>query len=453
MIYFLLRVNITPFITSSYAIASPLPKPFPTPKYATIYPNMLNLPFLKKQKTLLEKNTNVLALDIGTEQLKTILFSMNDLGIITKKISRIEQQQHAMRSGIITNLDTVLDNCRLAISEVTSNLSNEEMPKHVVMGIAGEYIQGVSIVVNYQREENHDKEVTIKEQDKIVNQIKSKISQNGKEDLGHRTGLKNEDIEILHITPTGMEIGGMPVNSLVGYKGRDVKLHFYASFAPKTYVEALKKVSSSLNLEVLGIVSQPFAVARSFVGSNNEDFSAIFIDIGGGTTDVAVVERGNVVETKMFAFGGRTFTKEISKILSIEYRYAEQRKLKYATKTLDKPLARDVQKIIYPVAKLWMKSLKIALQSCDDIDTFPTKIYLCGGGSLLPEIKEVMLEFPWKKNLPFPIVPKIEFFTPDKLENITDQSGDLKNIFDITPAALTQFAYTKEKSKEHNIEI
>jgi len=154
----------------------------------------------------------------------------------------------------------------------------------------------------------------------------------------------------------------------------------------------------------------------------------------------------------MFAFGGRTFTKEISKSLNLEYRYAEQRKIKYSNKSLDKPLARDVQKIMYPVAKLWMKSLKVALETCDDIDTFPNKIYLCGGGSLLPEIKEVMLEFPWKKYLPFTVVPKIEFFTPDKLNDITDKSGDLKNVFDITPAALTEFAFTNEKNKENNIE-
>ena len=414
---------------------------------------MFKLPFSKKTTSWLQQeNTNVIALDIGTEQLKTLLFSANDLGINIDKVSRISQQQHAMRSGIITNLDTVLDNCKLAISDITSHLSSEEYPQNIVMGIAGEYIQGVSIVVNYQREENHDKEVTEKEQNKIIGQIKQTIIQNGKEDLSQRTGLTNEDIEILHITSTGMEIGGMPVNSLIGYKGRDVKLHFYASFAPKTYVEALRKIGAEINMEVLGIVSQPFAVARSFAGSKNKDFSAIFIDIGGGTTDIAIVEKGNVVETKIFAFGGRTFTKEISKALNLDYRYAEQRKLKYAKKELDKELSRNVQKIVYPVAKLWMKTLKAALQSCDDIDTFPTKIYLCGGGSLLPEIKEVMLEFPWKRNLPFPVVPKIEYYTPDKLDSVTDKSGDLKNIFDITPAALAQFAYHKELSK-NNIDI
>ncbi len=143
----------------------------------------------------------------------------------------------------------------------------------------------------------------------------------------------------------------------------------------------------------------------------------------------------------MFAFGGRTFTKEIAKIANLEFRVAEQRKVKYSKKELNRELARDTQKIIYPVAMLWMKTLKVALEHCDDVNSFPTQIYLCGGGSLLPEIKEVMLEFPWKKTLPFPVIPKIEFFTPEKLDHISDSSKDLRNVFDITPAALSKFIF------------
>lgn len=407
---------------------------------------MFNLPFLKRDsKRELDPKDNIVALDIGTELLKGVLFNVNKFGVNIKKVSRIEQQQHAMRSGIITNLDTVLTNCRLTMASLTDRLDPEEYPKHIVMGIAGEYIQGVSIVVNYQREENFDNEVTEKEEKKILGQIEEKIESNGKEDLGQRTGLMNEDIEILHITKTGLEIGGMPVDSLVGYKGKDVKLNYYASFAPKTYVEALRKVAAELEMNVLGIVSQPFAVARAFAGSSNRDFSAIFLDIGGGTTDMAIVEKGNIIETKMFAFGGRTFTKELSKVLNLEYRVAEQRKIKYSKKELNKELSREVQRIVYPVGRLWMKTLKTALNYCEDISSFPTQIYLCGGGSLLPEIKEVMLEFPWKKTLPFAVVPKIEFFTPEKLDSITDSSKDLRNVFDITPGSLAKFVYDINK--------
>jgi cell division protein FtsA len=352
-----------------------------------------------------------------------------------------------MRSGIITNLDTVLENCSLSIDELLSNLKDDEYPKHVITGIAGEYIQGVSIVVNYQREENFDKEVTKKEQDKIIAQIKSQIVADGKGDLSQRTGLKGEDIEILHITPTGLEIGGMPVNTLVGYKGQDVRLHFYASFAPKTYTEALRKVASNLNFNVLGIVSQPFAVARAHSAGENSNFSAIFIDIVGGTTDVAIVKDGNIAETQMFAFGGRVFTKELAKLTDSDFRHAEQRKIKYSNKELPKEVSRQVQKVMYSTANLWMRTLKVALASCEDIDVLPSQIYLCGGGALLPEIKEAMLEFPWKKYLPFTVVPKIEMFTPDSLGAVVDKSGQLENVYDITPASLAKFVYDMEIDK------
>jgi cell division protein FtsA len=410
---------------------------------------MLNLPFLKKStsENLIEANTNCLVLDIGTEVLKSMLFSMDKLGVNVKRISRIQQQKHAMKSGFIKNLDTVLENCKLSIEEITQELTEEQHPKHVIMGIAGEYVQGVSIVVNYQREENYESEVTEKEESRILSKVKEKIEEGGKRDLSQRIGLKYEDIDILHITATGTEIGGMPVNSLVGYTGKDVKLHFYASFAPKTYVEALKKVSDSLNLELLGIVSQPFAVARAFSGSSDSDFNAIFIDIGGGTTDLAVVEKGNITETKMFGFGGRVFTKEISKLLNSDYRHAEQQKIKYSNKELTSKLSGEIQTICYNTAKLWMKTLKAALETCNDVDVFPTQIYLCGGGALLPEMKEVMIEFPWKKLLPFALVPKIKTFKPELLSSINDSSGKLKHIYDITPASLAKFAYDQEIDK------
>jgi hypothetical protein len=135
--------------------------------------------------------------------------------------------------------------------------------------------------------------------------------------------------------------------------------------------------------------------------------------------------------------------------LNIDYRFAEQRKLKYSKKELNRELSREVQTIVYPVAKLWLKTLKSALDYCDDIDTFPTQIFLCGGGALLPEIREVMIEFPWKKFSRFPVVPKIDFFTPEKLENITDTSGELKHVFDITPASLAKFVYDINKKKSN----
>jgi cell division protein FtsA len=408
---------------------------------------MFKLPFKTQREDapILAPGANYLAIDIGTEILKVLMFSIDDLGVKVKKIARIQQQQSAMSKGRIQNLNTVLENCHLAISEVRAGLDPEKQPSNIVMGIAGEYIQGVSIVVNYEREEKYNEDVTQKEERHIIETVQQQIISEGKMDLALRTGLAQEDIEILHITITGMEIGGMSVESIVGFRGKSIKFYFYASFAPKTYVESLKSLARSLKMNMLGIVAQPFAVARAYSGSRNKDFSGIFIDIGGGTTDIAVVKNGNVLDSQMFGFGGRVFTKEIAKAMNLDYRHAELRKIKYSENSLDKDVHNKVKDIMYPTAKLWMKTLKSGLQTLEDIELFPSQIYLCGGGALLPDIKNVMMEFPWTKLLPFSSVPKINIFLPERLYEIIDQTGDLNHAYDVTPAALARFAYDRSK--------
>ena len=71
--------------------------------------------------------------------------------------------------------------------------------------------------------------------------------------------------------------------------------------------------------------------------------------------------------------------------------------------------------------------------------TYPDTFYLCGGGALLPDIKEMMLTYPWHKHLPFNRMPKVTLVTPDRLDRVYDKSGLLVNPYDVTPAALARF--------------
>jgi cell division protein FtsA len=406
----------------------------------------MKLPFLsdRPEKPTFDEGP-MIAVDIGTEILKTLLFRCDAVGVHILDSSRIFQQQHAMRSGVIRSLETVIENCRLGMNDVTKGLEPEEMPKNIMMGIAGELIHGVSVEVNYDREDNAAKEVDEKEQENILTKVKENIHENGKMELANRYGMDPEDIEVLHITITGIEIGGMSVESLKGFTGKRVRLNFYASFAPRTYLEALKKVAESMELELAGIVSQPFAMARVVSGASEKNFNGIFIDVGGGTTDIALVQKGNVSDTQIFSFGGRVFTKRIGRKMNLDYRHAEARKIKYAEGGLDSKIAMEVRRAIRDDLSVWVEGLEVALGSMEDVEQFPPFMYLCGGGALLPDLRKALIEYPWTKKLPFPRYPKVLLVTPEKLDMVHDKHQHLKDAMDITPAGLARFAWDQRK--------
>lgn len=405
------------------------------------------LPFFsgKRPTTSAFSNELILSIDIGTEVLKILMFRCSEMGVHILRSSRIFQQQHAMKSGVIKSLTTVIENCKLGYGEVTEGLTSDDLPKKVVMGIAGELIHGVSIVVNYDREEQAAKDVDAKEQQNIFNQVKENVYDSGRKELANRYGMDPEDIEVLHVTVTGIEIGGMTVDSLVGFTGKQVRLNFYASFAPRTYLEALKKVAESLGLEIIGLVSQPFAMARVVAGASDKNFSGIFVDVGGGTTDVALVQRGNVADTQIFSFGGRVLTKRIAESMNLDYRHAEARKIKYSNGELDPKIASQIRILMEKDLSLWVEGLREALLSMEDVEQFPSQIYLCGGGAMLPDLRRSLIEHPWTDGLKFLRFPKVALVTPERLDMVHDRSQVLKDAMDVTPAGLARFAWDRLK--------
>ncbi|QQR52453.1 ethanolamine ammonia-lyase reactivating factor EutA [bacterium] len=96
-------------------------------------------------------------------------------------------------------------------------------------------------------------------------------------------------------------------------------IQLFNAFAPMVHLGALQSVAQDLDLNLINIAAEPFAVAKSVGGQDSGEFSAIFIDIGGGTTDIALVNNGGVEGTKMFAIGGRSFTKRLAQTANLSF--------------------------------------------------------------------------------------------------------------------------------------
>jgi cell division protein FtsA len=148
------------------------------------------------------------------------------------------------------------------------------------------------------------------------------------------------------------------------------------------------------------------------------------------------VNNGSVEGTKMFTLGGRTFTKRLTQSLSIGFEDAEKIKLAYSGEKLEKQSQRIVREAMKSDCEVWISGVALTLAEMEKIDILPAKIYLCGGGSLLPEIKEVLEEREWIQKLPFPKKPSVSFLEPKMITNIIDETKQLRTPIDVPTLAL-----------------
>lgn len=149
-------------------------------------------------------------------------------------------------------------------------------------------------------------------------------------------------VKLVNSALVSIHIDGYKVSNPIGFQGRDVAVQIYTAFAPMVHIGALEKVADELALELVAVAAEPFAVSRSVLGTDaNSSFTAILTDIGGGTTDIAVVNDGGVEGTRMFGIGGRSFTRTIAADLDVSFKDAEKLKLNIDNEQI-KPTVKNV---------------------------------------------------------------------------------------------------------------
>jgi len=183
-------------------------------------------------------------------------------------------------------------------------------------------------------------------------------------------------------------------------------------------------------------------VARCVGLEDSAEFSSIFIDIGGGTTDIAVVRAGGLEGTRMFAIGGRVFTKSIADVFDKTFVEAEKLKMDYSLGKIpkDSEIYSKIRGALENDCEVWLAGVELALEEFSADELLPSKILLCGGGVLLPEIQEYLEKKAWIKRLPFAKQPKVDFIKPNQIASVKDETGKLVGSQDITPMALANLA-------------
>jgi cell division protein FtsA len=385
------------------------------------------------------KNRYAIALDIGTEFVKALVFRIEKDKAIVMGVGKQRQQLSDMQGGRVTDISGVIRNCEVALDEACDEA--KVVPTQCVIGIAGELVKGTTTTVYYKRDDSKER-ITVKELKDIIGQVQEKSFEKTRSELAWETGHSEIDVKLVNSAVVDVKIDGYKVTNPVGFQGRDIQVGIFNAFAPIVHLGALQTIAEGLNLDLLSIAAEPYAVAQSVGLEDSAEFSSIFIDIGGGTTDIAVVRGGGVEGTKMFAIGGRVFTKSIADMLDMSFAEAEAVKIDYSAGKLKKESEKyqKIKKALENDCEVWLAGVQLALEEFSNVDLLPSKILLCGGGCLLPDIRDYLETRAWTKRLPFAKQPKVDFIKPSQIHSVEDETKKLVGSQDITPMGLANLA-------------
>lgn len=391
--------------------------------------------FLKSKKI---SDRYAISLDIGTEFVKSLIFKVENDHAEVLGVGRQRQKLTDMQGGTVTDIHGVIKNCEASLEMAADQAGL--LPEQVIIGIAGELVKGTTTSIKYSRPHPQNK-ISIQELKDIIARVQRRAFDRARSILAWESGYAEIDVRLVNAAIVDVRIDGYKVINPLGFQGKEIQVGVFNAFAPIVHLGALQTIAESLDLDLLSITAEPYAVARSIGPEEGAEFSAIFIDIGGGTTDIAVVSRGGVIGTKMFALGGRAFTKRVAQVMGINFSEAEELKIKYSQGKIESSQKKEaISKALETDCEVWASGVELSLGDFKNIDLLPSKILLCGGGSALPDLLETIKDHKWSKKLPFARKPVVQYINPKDITNVIDKTNELKNLWDVTPMAMASLA-------------
>lgn len=376
----------------------------------------------------------VVALDIGTENVKALIGQVKDNQLEVIGVGRAHQNLSDMQAGAIADIGGVVENCDKALAKAEEQAGVSV--RSSVIGIAGELVKGTTTTVRLTRK-TPDKVLDLPEFEKIIKLVQARAEVRAKQQLAWELGGKEVEVRLVNSALVTIEIDGYKVTSPIGFQGRDVVVQLYTAFAPMIHIGALERTSQQLDLDLLAVAAEPFAVSRSVIGDDaNASMSAILMDVGGGTTDIAVITDGGVQGTKMFGIGGRAFTRAIERELGVEFTTAETLKLGLGSGKIPQNKVVALEGILNKTLDVWISGVELALAEFTKLDTLPHRLLLCGGGSSLDLLVDKLDKSDWYTKLPFTRKPTVQHIQPEQVVGIVDKTGSITDHTFITAMGL-----------------
>jgi len=343
-------------------------------------------------RSLRPGGNTVVGLDIGTTKTCAIVASSTSRGLDV--IGFGEAPSRGIRRGVVTDLDEAVRSIEAA-TERAERMAGVHV-SHVYVGVTGEHVQSANNrgVVAITSE---DREVAAGDVRRVVDA--SKLIEVA------------ADRQIIHALPRGYVIDGHDgISDPIGMAGARLEVDTHIVTGGSSFIANVLKCVERAGLETSGLIFEPLASSAATLRREEKQIGVVLLDIGGGTTDIAVYSGGGAVHTSTVPLGGNVVTNDLALGLKIAFADAEELKTsfgvpseaedaeEFALTTLDGRTSRSVSRreirsIVMPRMIEIFRHARAQIAARLPRDMVVAEIVLTGGGAHLAGLERVAAEF------------------------------------------------------------
>lgn len=393
--------------------------------------------FLSKIMHKKDKGKYILSLDVGTKVAKALISYVDyeTAQVTNLGVGRAEQEPGNIVGGKITDPRKVTEVLRAAIA--TAEQMAKVSAKEAVMGFSGNTIR---ISTNSFEMVRVDPQAKIENAElrAIVLAAHKKSLEDINRGLTYRE--RQSGIKLVSADIVNFNIDGYRVINPLSFKGGNIKIDISSSYVSVPDFSLINDIVDDLGVRLLKVAYGPYAVIRAIGAEDSLDFSAAMIDVGGNITDVVLVKNGNIQSAGMFILGGRLFTRRLANKLNISEATAEGLKVKYTADNFAPGEKMKIEKILAEDIELWLSGVELVLSEAGTQFLLPSKIFLYGGGSQLPELANSLHRLD-NTSLTFSDKVKLDFIRLCHITGNVDKTQKLNDFQDITLVSLAHLCF------------
>lgn len=262
----------------------------------------------------MDTNKIAVGLDIGTTKIVAMVGRKNEYG--KAEILGIGKAKSlGVHRGVVNNITQTIQSIQQAVQEAEATSGHKI--ESVTVGIAGQHIRSLQHS-DYITRANSELVIDEEDIDRLINQVHKLVMLPGE--------------EIIHVLPQEYKVDGQAeIKEPIGMYGGRLEANFHVVVGQVSSIRNIARCVQSAGLELEGITLEPLASADAVLSREEKEAGVALIDIGGGTTDLAVFKDGIIRHTAVIPFGGNVITEDIKEGCSIIEKQAELLKIKFGS--------------------------------------------------------------------------------------------------------------------------